>query len=432
MSSSPRRLLQVHPFGNTFSRALLAALQEAGELGLFATTIAVRRDNFLLGALPRGIRAELLRRSYEVPREKLFARPLLETVRTFARRFGLRSVNRHETGWASFDAVARDLDEALANQLPALARRHSLTGIYAYEDGALALFERAREMGLRRYYDLPIAYWETTQRLLREEGERLPAWKPTLNAIADSPAKNARKVAELELAEMVVCPSQFVLDSIPEELRRGRRCIVSPFGSPEMAAAPRFREEAGPLRVLFAGSMTQRKGLGDLFAAMKMLRRKDVVLVVLGAPSAPMEFYRGQFADFVYEAPRPHAQVLELMATCDVLALPSIVEGRALVQQEAMAQGLALIATPNAGGQDLIEDGRAGFLAPIRAPEILAEKIAWLADHRDALAEMKREAVRIARALTWKDYSQRILGEMAAIEGVAGRAQFEARQRASA
>jgi glycosyltransferase involved in cell wall biosynthesis len=406
-------ILQVHPFGNTFSRALLEALQEVNLLGLFATTIAVDEGSALVRALPKKLRAELLRRRYDVPREKLFTRPLREAARMVARRFGLSALDRHETGWASFDAVCRDLDETLAKRLAPLAQKHRLTGVYAYEDGALSLFRRARDLGLARCYDLPIAYWETARRLLREEGDRLPEWKHTIKAIVDSDEKTVRKTAEIELAEVVVCPSQFVLDSIPENIRRGRRCVVSEFGSPAPWKSESRRAKGGPLRVLFAGSMTQRKGLGDLFVAMKIIGRKDVQLVVLGSPAAPMEFYRAQFPDFIYEPPRPHGEVLELMATCDALALPSIVEGRALVQQEAMAQGLALIATPNAGGHDLVEDGRAGFLVPIRAPEILAEKISWLADHRDALREMQREAVRVASALTWRRYSEKILLEIA-------------------
>ena len=124
-------ILQVHPFGNTFSRALLAALQEADLLGLFATTIAVKENDWRLWLLPGKARAELLRRRYDVPDERLFTRPFREFVRIFARRFGVASLNRHETGWASFDRVARDLDAALAADRPNLLRRHSLSGIYA-------------------------------------------------------------------------------------------------------------------------------------------------------------------------------------------------------------------------------------------------------------------------------------------------------------
>ena len=56
------------------------------------------------------------------------------------------------------------------------------------------------------------------------------------------------------------------------------------------------------------------------------------------------------------------------MRSCDLLVLPSIVEGRALVLQEAMACGLAMIATPNAGAEDLIVEGETGFLVPVGAP----------------------------------------------------------------
>ena len=63
----------------------------------------------------------------------------------------------------------------------------------------------------------------------------------------------------------------------------------------------------------------------------------------MGSPLARMQFYRQQYSDFIYEPPRPHAEVLTLMQNCDILALPAIVEGRALVQQEALASGLPLL-----------------------------------------------------------------------------------------
>ena len=96
------------------------------------------------------------------------------------------------------------------------------------------------------------------------------------------------------------------------------------------------------------------------------------------------------------------------MRTCDVFCLPSIVEGRALVMQEAMSQGLPLIITPNTGGEDLIDEGSTGFLVAIRRADLIAEKIAWLADHRPVLAEMSRAAQTKASQLTWAVYGQTI------------------------
>ena len=101
--------------------------------------------------------------------------------------------------------------------------------------------------------------------------------------------------------------------------------------------------------------MTQRKGLADLFSAMKMLSRSDVELIVLGTPLVPLAFYKGDYPGFVHERVRSHAAVRQLMLACDVLVLPSIVEGRAMVQMEALSCGLPIIVTPNAGAEDLIE-----------------------------------------------------------------------------
>jgi glycosyltransferase involved in cell wall biosynthesis len=305
------------------------------------------------------------------------------------------------------DAVYRALDRRVARWIA--RRRGGIDWVYAYEDGALATFQAARVEGVRCAYELPIAWWETARRLLREEAERLPEWEPTLGGTRDSEAKLARKTEEIELAEKVFCPSRFVLDSLPERVRA--RAIVAPFGSPEGGAA-RERSGDGPLRVLFAGAMTQRKGLADLFDAMKLLRSPGIQLVVMGSAIAPMKFYRSQYDGFEYEAPRSREGVLALMETCDVLALPSIVEGRALVQQEAMSRGLPLIVTRNAGGEDLIEEGRTGFLVNIRAPGEIAASSARLAEDAALLAAMSEAARRKAAEYTWEAYAGKISREL--------------------
>ena len=97
---------------------------------------------------------------------------------------------------------------------------------------------------------------------------------------------------------------------------------------------------------------------------------------ILGQTSMPMEFYRKQFSEFEYYPPLcTNSKVREIMQQHDALVLPSIVEGRALVQQEALSCGLPIIVTPNAGGEDLVEEGITGHLVPIRSPEKIAETI---------------------------------------------------------
>ena len=404
-------ILVTHPFGNANVRAVLDALDRHALLAQFVTALGWSNSSPLLHALPGNIRAQLERRGYDLPHYKIKTHPGREIVRLLAEKFQQRWLLRHETGFASIDRVWRGVDEFAAEYLERERPRLKVRAVYAYEDCAERLFETAHRLGLRCVYDLPIAYWETARQLLQNEATRYPEWEPTLGGTRDSAEKLARKTRELELAQLVVCPSTFVLDSLPEKTRREKPCVVAPFGSPSQneAASPEPKRAGGPIRFLFAGALTQRKGLADLFAAMKLVASKEAELVVMGSRVMPMEFYRKEFANFIYEPPREHAAVLRLMRSCDVLVLPSIVEGRALVQQEAMACGLPLIVTRNAGGEDLIVEGETGFLVPAGSPAALAEKIEWFVQNAARLPAMSWAARAKAAEFTWPDYGEKIL-----------------------
>jgi glycosyltransferase involved in cell wall biosynthesis len=398
-----------HPSGNQFFRHLAGALRDARRLAQICTCIDWRGGNAGRRILPARFAAELERRSFsEALGVSVAQHPWHEAGRLVASRLGLHALTRHETGVFSVDAVYRDFDRWVARRL-----RHAPgAGIaYAYEDAAEATFREAARLGWQRVYDLPIAHWRMSRQLLDEESIRYPHWEPTLVGTRDSTEKNDRKDRELELANVVVCPSRFVADSLPPDVRLRKRVVVAPFGAPPTRTwlGARDTGKEGRLRVLFAGSMTQRKGLADLFAALRQLRRADIELVVLGSPLAPMAFYHRELPGFSHAAPRPHDEVLTLMRTCDVLCLPSIVEGRALVVAEAMSQGLPVVVTSHTGTADVVEDGKNGFLVPIRNPEALAEKLAWCAEHRSALPEMGEAAQASAARVTWLAYGRTIL-----------------------
>ena len=412
-------VLLAHPFGNANVRAVLSALDNAGLLSQFVTALGWSSVSPLVQELPPTLRAQASRRGYELPHYKIKVFPAREIVRLLAQKMRQRWLVDHQRGWASVDRVWHELDKFAANTLRKSQERQRVRAVYAYEDCAEQLFAAARELGVRRVYDLPIAYWQTVQRLLREEAQRYPDWEPTLGGTRDSEEKLARKTRELDLAELVICPSAFVLDSLPDSVRAGKPCVVAPFGSPSLPEGGAVEHKAldRPLRVLFAGALTQRKGLADVFAAMKLLDSKKVELVVMGSLLRPLAWYREQFPHFVYEPPRPHGDVLRLMQTCDLFLLPSIVEGRALVQQEAMACGLPLIVTKNAGGEDLITEGETGFLVPIRSPEAVADKINWCATNRGNLSGMAIAAQGRASELTWQRYGEEVLAAIRSFIG---------------
>ena len=392
-----------HPTGNANVRAVLDAFERAGLLARFVTTLGWSTTSY--PHLADNIRGKL-RRNYALPADRIDIHPLRETVRLLAGSFGLKWLYDDESRWASIDQVYQSIDRETARRLRRGDYGAAVQGVYAYEDCAEQQFIAARELGLRRIYDLPIAYWETAQRLLREEAQRYPEWEPTLGGTRDSEEKLARKARELALAELVVCPSNFVFESLPAEATSSKRIVVAPFGSPsiDVDLPPERGRDARRLRVLFAGALTQRKGLADLFAAMKLIDPTAVELVLMGSLLRPLAWYRRQFPNFIYEPPRPHKAFLRLMQSCDLFVLPSIVEGRALVQQEAMACGLPVVATRNAGADDVIVDGESGFLVPIRSPEAIAEKLTWFAANRARLGEMRDAARGAARKLTWRGY----------------------------
>ena len=401
-------ILLSHPMGNSFVRALLRGFQRRGMDYSFYTTLAFDNASWWTSWMPSRAKSEIGRRLFDIPGSRCKRHPARELGRLLLSRCPGRPWVGHETGPFSVDAVYQDLDQFVARELGRSGGQ--IRAVYAYEDGAHETFAAARLLGMECCYELPIAYWETSRRLLQEEAQRWPEWEPTLLGTRDSEEKLERKSDELRWADLVVCPSSFAHQSLPEAIRSSKRCLVAEFGSPVVSAEPRERaEQTGPLRVLFAGSMTQRKGLADLFAAMKLLPRSDLELVVMGSLLLPLEFYRRHCPHFRYEPTRSHEGVLALMRTCDVLVLPSIVEGRALVQQEAMSCGLPIIATPNAGGEDLIEAGRTGFLVPIRAPAEIAAKLAWFADHRSELPAMRACAREKAMGLTWERYADKII-----------------------
>ena len=408
--------LVVHPSGNTYVRHDLQALHEARRLWRYMTGVGFSRESFWAKfPFPAGLRAELQRRTYDLPPNLIHAKPWRELTRLIAPRVGAKFLTQHETGWASVDAVFHALDRAGAREIA--GHRGPPGAVLTYEDGAEQTLQAARAAGWTGIYHLPIAYGPFARKIFQDEAQRLPDWAPTLQGDRDSDDKLARKARELELADVVIAPSKFVLESLPEKIRAAKSCHLVPYGAPTLPNLPtddaRDKDPRRPLRLLFVGALSQRKGLADVFAALKLLDcPRDVELVLLGQPCAPWEFYRAQSVPFAYEPPRGNEAVLTLMATCDALVLPSLVEGRAIVQLEALSRGLPLLVTPNAGGDDLIDPGETGFLLPIRDPAALAEKIAWLREHRAALPAMRAACRARAAKITWAAYRRSLLAAL--------------------
>ncbi len=275
-------ILLAHPFGNANVRAILEALHEAGLLAKYFTTLGWSNE--------RGLRAFWPRRGYEVPNYKIQARPTREIVRLFAAPSNFaRSSHMSAAGPVSIRFGAD-----LMNRPPAISAR-----INATKKSTRFTRTKMRDRSLPgrgrtgRASNLPFAdsILGNGARLLREEAERYPEWEPTLGGTRDSEEKLARKTRELELAELVICRATLFSilagqDAGHEALRSRAIWLSHP------CAHETHKSYATPLRVLFAGALTQRKGLADLFVAMKLVKSHDVELVVMGSLLRPLSWYR--------------------------------------------------------------------------------------------------------------------------------------------
>ena len=411
-------VLLSHPTGNANVAAVAAALDEHQLLSAFYTCIHWRADAPLARLVPGPLRRTLERRArVHLPPEQVFTRPFRELVRTGLIRAGRRNLVAAEDNFFSIDSVYRDLDRFVARRL---SSHSGIRGVYAYEDGALHQFRAARARGIHCIYDLPIGYWRVNRAISEEEAERQPEWKGTLNSLADNAAKCARKDEEIALADTILVASSFTQSTLAAYPGKAANVVVIPYGTPTLHSEPRrLTDRNQPLRVLFVGSLSQRKGISYLFDAVRQLAG-SVELTIIGRKVGHSALLDQQCIHHRWIPSLPHGEILREMRNHDVFVFPSLFEGFGLVIGEALSQGLPVITTTNTGGPDILRDGVDSFIVPIRDADAIASRLTHLHEDRELLLRMSHAALAQAQTLTWSAYQQ---GVAAAVRVAIGNAQ---------
>ena len=416
LSCSPQRtamkpnILVSHPFGNANVRHATLAFAERESLLAFRTCVKWPQQTRISNFLPQAIVSQLQRRTFpKLVADRTFTQPFAEFARLIAERFGFQSWITHERGPFSVDAVTQRLDKKVAAEL--LESKFSPNAIYAYEDGAAFSFSAAKKRQIKCFYDLPIGYWRKARVIQSEEAELQPEWAGTLTAMIDSPEKLARKDVELAAADAIFVASQFTANTLTDYSFPQEKIHIIPYGCPTAEKEP-GSIPSGPLRVLFAGSLGQRKGTSYLLTAVEKLG-KHATLTLLGSrPASACAPLDSALKKHHWIPSLPHAELLQEMRKHDVLVFPSLFEGFGLVISEALSQGIPVITTPHTAGPDLLTDGVDGYIVPIRDAAAIAEKLEFLIVHPAHLRSMKAAALEKARQQTWDSYRYNLFTEV--------------------
>lgn len=301
-----------------------------------------------------------------------------------------------------------DLEHRFHGWFERLAARRIPAGtdiFVGWSNTAEAGIKRAREMGAVTIVERCSSHIVTQGEILREEYER-----HGVEPVLPSREFVAKETREYRAADYIAVPSSFVEGSFVGRGIPRERLLRIPYGVDPAEFKP-VEKEDDVFRVVFAGQLGHRKGVPYLFRAWRELSLPDAELLLLGPVRPEFRPWMEENVD-LYRHPGtlPQSELYQWYSQGSVFVLPSVEEGMAYVQLQAMACGLPLICTPHSGGEDLIREGKEGFVVPIRSVEGLQERLLWCYENPNVLREMGRTARRrVLENFTWRDYGDRVL-----------------------
>jgi glycosyltransferase involved in cell wall biosynthesis len=221
-----------------------------------------------------------------------------------------------------------------------------------------------------------------------------------------------REEAEYAQADAITVPSEFVRRSFIEMGVPESKVHKIPYGVNLDRFNPVQRPPQDSFEVLFAGQVGFRKGIPYLLQAFEKFRHPRKRLRIVGGMQEDIRSYLEKHLPERAEilGHQSQAELKQIMSGSHVMVLPSIEEGLALVQGQAMACGCPLISSTNTGGSDLFTPGVEGFEVPIRSVDAIAERLQQLADDPQLQQRMSAAALDRVKALGgWHDYGEAYL-----------------------
>jgi glycosyltransferase involved in cell wall biosynthesis len=299
-------------------------------------------------------------------------------------------------------------DRRVAHEVRAHPDRYDV--VHTWPLGAEATLRSARGAGVPGLREVPNTHTAHAMAVVAAELDRLGLTPPAGHSHTVSPARLRREHAEYAAATGLLVPSDAVARTFlergvaPEQLLRHR------YGYDPDRFLPQERVEGGAFTAVFAGRCEPRKGLHHALQAWRQSGAGDRggrLLVCGGFDPDYERLLMGDLALPGVEVVGFSDRLGALMATADVLVLPSLEEGSALVTYEAMASGLVPLVSTATGAPV-----RADYDALVHEPgdvAALAEHLTLASTDPARLAVLRRNVLDSARDLTWRQSGRRLM-----------------------
>lgn len=274
----------------------------------------------------------------------------------------------------------------------------------------LEALEACRANGIRCAVDHGSLHQSEDFRLVKEEARR---W-----SLAMPSGESPDWLIDKENEEFHKADHVFVLSSVAREsmVHWGvpfGKIFVNPCGV-DLGQFYSGEKRDTVFRVIQVGSVTLRKGVLTLLDAFAKAKLSDAELWFVGGglETSGLQFSINTLRSpgVTFHQPVPQAQLRDFYNQSSVFVLASVADGFGMVVAQAMACGLPVIVTENVGAKDLVMDGVNGFIVPVGAPEIIAERLRQLHDDPELCRAMGAAAkLTVEKGYTWQDYGDRLV-----------------------
>lgn len=366
-----------HP-GTQHSWQTALALQQLGRLESYRTSIFYQPGKFpynLLNWLPQGLarrlEAEFARFQHlGLDPALVHTAGLLEWAERIAARAGQPRLARGLDTWGN-RRFAKQMARAIASPRP--------FALWGYNASSLSSFELGKAAGRSLILDRTIGDFRQYNLLMDHVAETHGAWIYKVDRRIPA-SQIDRDQREYELADVILAGSTFCAATVRQwgGAAIAGKVRVLPYCFDEAlfsaAPAPQPLISGAPLKFLFIGQISPRKGVQHLLEAIAQIPASAASLTMVGEMRIPARTF-APYADRVTYIPTvARAAIPAIMAEHHVLVFPSYFEGSALSLLEALASGMGVIQTRAAGngasaasGIVLDEPSTDGVLAALHA-----------------------------------------------------------------